>query len=108
MKHLIDEILQEADIIGGETYWDEQPCGAYAAWGERVSSDGSDLGAELLLHECELELYELMDKPEPEAHLRLQNALDAQCIRWVKEVRMLDPKLRLFMTLYTFSYEERR
>ncbi len=106
--NLIDEVLQEAEIIGGETYWDEQPTQTFAAWGERISSDGSDFGAELLEHEYEVELYELMDRPEPEAHTRLQDALDARCIRCTKEPRMLDPTLRLFMTLYIFSYTERR
>lgn len=106
--NLIDEILVDAKIIGGETYWDEQPTQTFAAWGERISSDGSDCGAELLEHECEVELYELMDRPDPEAHSRLQDALDAHCIRWTKEMRVLDLKLRLFMTLYIFSHTERR
>ena len=106
----VDELLQAAEIPGGETYWDEQPTETFAAWGDRISSDGSDYGTELLVHEIEIELYELMDRPEPEAHERLQDVLNAQDppLRWIKEPRMLDLTLRLFMTIYKFSYTDRR
>ena len=105
-----DQILAEANIPGGETYWDEQPTETFAAWGERVTSDGSDYGAELREHEVEIELYELMDRPDPEAHRRLQDTFDAQDppIRWTKEPREVDLTLRLYMTIYKFSYTERR
>lgn len=104
----VDQILQEAGIPGGETYWETQPEHTFAAWGDRVSSDGSDFGAEIRNHEVEIELYELMDTPEPEAHSRLQAVLDAEGIRWVKEPRALDLTLRLFMTIYKFECIERR
>lgn len=104
----VDHILQDAGIPGGETYWEEQPEHTFAAWGDRVSSDGSDFGAELRNHEVEIELYELMDSPEPEAHSRLQTVLDSEGIRWVKEPRVVDLTLRLFLTIYKFDYLERR
>lgn len=104
----VDRILADAQISGGETYWDEQPVQTYAAWGDHVTTDGSDFGNELIYHEVEIELYELLDNPEPEAHRRLQAALDAEALRWEKEPRLVDIKLRLFMTLYKFTYTERR
>ncbi|MDY5942397.1 MAG: hypothetical protein SPJ28_02365 [Oscillospiraceae bacterium] len=104
----VDLILQEAKIAGGETYWDEQPMQTFAAWGDRVSSDGSDLGSEIRNHEVEIELYELMDNPEPDAHNRLQATLDAENLRWTKEPREVDIQLRLYMTIYKFDYLERR
>lgn len=104
----VDHILQAAEILGGETYWEEQPEHTFAAWGERVSSGGSDFGAELRNHEVEIELYELLDRPETEAHSRLQETLDAEGVRWVKEPRVVDLTLRLFMTIYKFDYLERR
>lgn len=105
---LVDKILQAAEIVGGETYWDQQPTQTFAAWGDRISSDGSDYSSELRTHEVEIELYELMDNPEPEAHRSLQEALDAENIRWTKEPRELDLTLRLFMTIYKFEFIERR
>lgn len=104
----VDQILQEAGIPGGETYWEEQPEHTFAAWGDRVSSDGSDFGAELRHHAVEVELYELMDSPEPEAHGRLQDTLDAEGIRWEKDPRVVDLTMRLYMTIYKFEYTERR
>ena len=102
-----DGILKSAGIPGGETYWNEQPRETYAAWGDTIQADGSDYHNELLDHDVEIELYELMDKPDPEAHERLQEAFNAEAIHWRKEPRVLDPQLRLFMTRYTFSYTER-
>ena len=51
-----------------------------------------------------------MDKPDPDAHRRLQDTFDAldPPIRWSKEPREVDLTLRLYMTIYKFSYTERR
>ena len=51
-----------------------------------------------------------MDRPDSDAHRRLQDTFDAQepPIRWTKEPREVDLTLRLFMTIYKFSYTERR
>ncbi len=102
-----DELLTRAEIPGGETYWEEQPRETYAAWGDTIEADGSDHGNEIQRHEVEIELYELMDKPDPEAHARLQAVFNAEALRWRKEPRVLDPQFRLFMTRYTFFYTER-
>ena len=103
----VDQILHTAEIIGGETYFPEQPRETYAAWGDAIEADGSDHGNELQRHEVEIELYELMDKPDPGAHERLQKTLNAEALRWRKEPRVLDTQFRLFMTRYTFFYTER-
>ena len=103
----VDGILHTAEIIGGETFFPEQPRETYAAWGGTIEADGSDHGNELQHHEVEIELYELMDKPDPEAHARLQAVFNVEALRWKKEPRVLDLQFRLFMTRYTFSYDER-
>lgn len=107
MKY-VDKLLADAQIPGDETYWVEQPVQTYAAWGDHITTDGSDLGNELIYHDVEIELYELMDHPDQDAHRRLQAALDAEALRWEKEPRMLNLTLRLFMTVYKFTYTERR
>jgi len=107
MKHFVDQILEKAEIPGGETYWPEQPDGTFAAWGETVTADGSDYGNELQHHDIELELYEPMDQEDYEARRRLQKTLNSEKLHWRKEPRVLDLQLRLLMTTYTFSYTER-
>lgn len=104
----VDELLREAEIPGGETFFAEQPEETYAAWGDEISAEGSDYDNELRRHEITLELYELMDAPDPEAHQRLQDALDSYGLPWHKEPRMVELTLRLYFTTYTFEYVTRR
>lgn len=103
-----DAILEAAGIPGGETYWPEQPDETFAAWGEEIEADGSDYDNELRTHNVTIELYELMDDPSPEAHTALQAALDAAGAPWRKQAREVDLTLRLFMTIYTYSFLSRR
>ena len=104
----VDALLQEAEILGGETFFPAQPEGTYAAWGEEISAEGSDFDNELRRHEVTIELYELMDAPDPDAHQRLQAVLDAYGLPWHKEPRMVELTLRLYFTSYTFEFVTRR
>lgn len=105
--HYVDKLIAGAKIPGGETYWPEQPTGTFCAWGETIEAEGSDCCNEILRHDVEIELYEPMDHPNPEAHRRLQKAFNEEELRWRKEPRILDLQLRLLMTTYAFSYMER-
>lgn len=103
-----DTILASAGIVGGETYWTMQPSQTFAAWGDETNAGGSDFDNEIRSHEITIELYELMDSPDPNAHKSLQAALDACGLSWRKRPREVDIQLRLYMTIYTYHYTERR
>lgn len=103
-----DEILTAAGIPGGETYWPEQPRKTFSAWGEEIEADGSDYDNKIRTHNITIELYELMDAPDPQAHTALQDALDDEALRWRKQPREVDLTLRLYMTIYTYSFLTRR
>lgn len=104
----VDSLLLEAEIPGGETFFPSQPSQTYAAWGVEISADGSDFDNELRRYQVTLELYELMDVPDPAAHKRLQTVLDEYGLPWHKEPRMVELTLRLYFTTYTFEYVTRR
>lgn len=104
----VDALLQEAEILGGETFFPEQPVKTYAAWGDEIDASGSDIDNELRRHEVTIELYELMDVPDPDAHARLQAVMDRYGLPWHKEPRMVELTLRLYFTTYTFEYVTRR
>ena len=104
----VDLLLAAAKIPGGETLILSQPEETYAAWGEEIYADGSDYDNELRKHEVIIELYELMDTPDPAAHKRLQAALDQFGLSWHKAPRVIELTSRLFLTTYTFEYVTRR
>lgn len=104
----VDALLREAEILGGETFFPSQPCQTYAAWGDEISADGSDFDNEIRRHQITVELYELMDAPDPAAHARLQETLDRHALPWHKEPRMVELSLRLYFTQYNFEYVTRR
>ena len=106
--HYVDQLLAEAGILGGETFFLAQPDRTYAAWGEEISADGSDYDNEIRSHNITIELYELMDAPDPSAHERLQAVLDQHALPWHKSVRMIEVSLRLFYTTYEFEFLKRR
>ena len=106
--HYVDRLLAEADILGGETFFSSQPIKTYAAWGEEISADGSDFDNELRRHNITIELYELMDAPDPAAHERLQAVLDEHALPWRKSQRLIELSLRLYFTTYEFEYLTRR
>lgn len=94
--------------MGCETVYLQAPAHTHACWGDRITADGSDYGNEIRTHDYTLELYELPDAPDPDAHARLCDVLDAEGIAWTKEPRVYLLDTQLFMTTYSFRCTERR
>lgn len=105
---LIEDILTEAEIEAQETCFLQAPSCTHACWGDQIRTDGSDYSNEICTHDYTLELYELPDAPDPDAHARLRAVLDSEGIRWEKEPRVFLLDTQLFMTTYSFSCIERR
>lgn len=105
---ILQQILDGAQIPNEETFHLIQPTETYLAWGDHITTDGSDYGNEILHHAVSLELYELGDQPDPAAHVRLRDAMDAVPVRWEKEERIWLLDLQVFCTTYKFDFFERR
>lgn len=105
---MIEEILEESGIESAETYFLQQPQGTFLTWGDTITVDGSDYDNEIYSHDVVFELFETPDAPDPAAHERLQAAMNAVPVRWTKEPRVWLQDVQLFMTTYTFSFQERR
>ena len=83
---------------------------AYAVYFDSVTSSGSDFSNLLRQHDATIELYS--DKPPAEACKRLEHELDASA-EWLldgwerQETQWIEAEA-LYMTVYSFSYLERR
>ena len=105
---LIEDILAAAGIEARETCFLQAPSCTHACWGDQIRADGSDYDNEIYMHDYTLELYELPDAPDPDAHARLRAVLDSEGIGWEKSPRVFLLDTQLFLTTYSFSCTERR
>lgn len=107
---MIKDILKAAGFIENETFRKSRfispPAGSYAVYMDDISTDGPDGENAIKTHDYTVELYE--PTPDDAIEQALENAIDAEGLRWTKQDRYWLQDEQLYQVIYEFTHIEKR
>jgi len=99
---MIKDILTAAGLPFRRSRFLQPPAGTYVVYMDDVTTDGPDGINRIFTHDITLEVYE--PHPDDAAEEAIQEAIDAQGLRWEKQDRYWLQKEQRYQVIYTFSY----
>lgn len=99
---MIKTILDAARVPFREARFIKPPAGTYAVYLDDVETDGPDGMNRIFTHNITLEVYEA--KPDDKAEAAIEDALDAQGLRYTKQGRYWLQTEQRYQVIYEFSY----
>ena len=107
---MIKKILQAAGFVENETFRKARflspPPGSYAVYTDDIDTDGPDGLNSIKMHDYTVELYE--PTPDDDIEQALEDAIDAEGLRWTKQDRYWLQDEQLYQVIYEFTYLEKR
>lgn len=106
---MVKTILEEAGFIEGKTYKETRfltpPTSTYCIYLDSYNARGADNVNLLEEHDYTIEVYS--SKPDKQAEINIENALDNNGIEYDKQPRYWIQTEQLYQVIYTFSYIEK-
>lgn len=104
---MIKNILAAAGIQARRNRFPKPPDGTYAIWTDDIETDGADgQPPAIFRHDVDIEVYE--PRPDDDALARLEAAMSAHGMHWTKQDRYWLQSEKLYQTVYSFSFVEKR